>query len=46
MGLFSFILGMTESADKYAKDEKKKKLEQEMDWNNLDEDDYYSEDCN
>ncbi len=37
MGLFSFILGMTESADKYSKDEKKKKLEQEMDWNNLDD---------
>lgn len=37
MGLFSFILGVADNVDKYAKDEKKKKLEQEMDWNNLDD---------
>ena len=37
MGLFSFILGVSEGIEEYEKGEKKKKLEQEMDWHNLDE---------
>lgn len=70
MGLLKFILGLSEIMDENEKDKKKQKLEQEMEWNhldnyekeevrkgnydvynfedsideNLDEDDYYSED--
>ena len=70
MGLLKFILGLSEIMDENEKEKKKQKLEQEMEWNrlddyekeevrkgnydvynfedsideNLDEDDYYSED--
>ena len=37
MGLISFILNMSDAADEYNKSEKKKKLEKEMEWHNLDD---------
>lgn len=37
MGLFSFLLGLSEALDDNDKEVKNKRLEQEMEWNNLDD---------
>ena len=37
MGLFSFLLGLSDAIDDNDKEVKNKRLEQEMEWNNLDD---------
>ena len=37
MGLFNFLLGLSEMANETEKETKRKKLEQEMEWNNFDD---------
>lgn len=37
MGLFSFLLGLSEAIEDNDKEVKNKRLEQEMEWNNLDD---------
>ncbi len=37
MGLFRFIIGLSEAISESEKNTRNKKLEQEMDWNHLDE---------
>ncbi len=37
MGLFSFIIGLSDAISESEKDKKSKKLEREMEWNRLDE---------
>ena len=37
MGLFSFLLGLSEAIEDSNKEVKNKQLEQEMEWNNLDD---------
>ena len=37
MGLFSFLLGLSDAIEDSNKEVKNKRLEQEMEWNNLDD---------
>lgn len=37
MGLFSFLFGLSDALDDNDKEVKNKRLEQEMEWNNLDD---------
>ena len=37
MGLFSFLLGLSDALEDSDKEVKNKQLEQEMEWNNLDD---------